>query len=50
MRVHKDFKKFCDKIKEVTPNITGVEITNLMVKHNSIEIIKGAIIDLKNEG
>lgn len=51
MKVHKDFKIFCENIqktlKEQNKKITLIEITKLIRQHNSIEIIKGDILNLK---
>jgi hypothetical protein len=45
MKVHKDFKKWCEEIQKENPELTLIRITKLMVQHNSSEIIKGDIIE-----
>jgi hypothetical protein len=45
MRVHKDFKKWCEDIQKRNPELTLIKITKLLVKHNSSEVIRGDIID-----
>jgi hypothetical protein len=47
MKVHKDFKKWCDKLKEENKALSLIEITELLIKHNSINIIKEDIKNLK---
>jgi hypothetical protein len=49
MRVHTSFKKWCDKIKEENKTLSSVEITALIVRHNSSDLIKESIKELGNE-
>jgi hypothetical protein len=45
MKVHKDFKKWCEDIQNKNKELTLIKITNLIIKHNSSDVIKGDIID-----
>lgn len=40
MRVHKKFKENIEKIRESNKNLSSVEITELITRHNSFNIIK----------
>ena len=48
MRVHKDFKKWCDNIRGDNKELSSVKITKLLIKHNSSDIIKEDIRSLEN--
>jgi hypothetical protein len=44
MKVHTSFKAWCEEIQKKNPDLTLIQITKLLVKHNSSEIIRGDII------
>jgi len=45
MKVHKDFKKWCEEIQKNNGDLTLIKITFLVVKHNSSDVIKGDIVE-----
>lgn len=45
MKVHKDFKKWCEDIQKHNKDLTLVQITKLVIKHNSSNVIKGDILE-----
>ena len=47
MKVNKDFKSWCEKLQSENKDLTLIDITKLLISHNSIEIIREDIKNLK---